>query len=155
MKLCEGEWRDAVKEMIRQFEGSNRGLVTQLLAARHGRPVIISNELEYASQSEGRIAMELEARKVLFFPLAVGVRADTGEGWQDHRQVDFLICKDGVWGILEVAYHPNRYEQDSEKMAWFERAGILCIEHRTAESCYDTPAAVVDGFLAILAQHKH
>ncbi|HWG43785.1 MAG TPA: hypothetical protein VN688_13495 [Gemmataceae bacterium] len=156
MKLVEAKdgWRDAVKEMILKYKGSNQGFVTQLLAARNGRPVITYNELKYASQSEVKIAIELETRKVLFFPLAVGVRADTGEAWQDHREVDFLICHDGVWGILEIAYHPNRFEQDAEKMAWFKKAGILCIEHRTAEKCYNDPIAVIDEFLVILAKHK-
>jgi len=156
MKLVDTEdgWRDTVREMISNYKGSNQGLVTQLLAARNGRPVITYNELKYASQAEVKIAMELEARKVLFFPLAVAVRADTGEAWQDHREVDFLICHDGFWGILEIAYHPNRFEQDAEKMAWFKKAGILCIEHRTSEKCYNNPATVVNEFLAILAKHK-
>jgi hypothetical protein len=156
MKLADSEsgWREIVRDMIVNYKGSNQGMLTQILAARNGRPTFAYNELRYASQAEIKIAMELEARKVLFFPLAVGVRADTGEPWQDHREVDFLVCLDGVWGILEVAYHPDRYEKDSEKAAWFKRSGILCIEHRTAEACYNTPAQVVSDFLAILAKHK-
>ncbi len=156
MKLLDvdGEWRDAIKEMIRNFKGSNQGYISQLMAAKNGRAAITYNELKYASKAEVKIAMELEARKTMFFPLAVAVRAETGNVWQDHREVDFLICDDGVWGILEVAYHPDRFEQDAEKMAWFKRAGILCIEHRTAERCFNAPGAVVDEFLAILARHK-
>jgi very-short-patch-repair endonuclease len=73
---------------------------------------------------------------------------------QDHREPDFLVCKDGVWGILEVSYHPDRFEKDQEKDTWFKKAGILCIQHYTAERCYNNPADVVDEFLGILAQHK-
>jgi hypothetical protein len=98
--------------------------------------------------------MELEARKILFFPLAVAVRAETGQNWQDHREVDFLICHDGVWGILEVACHPNRFEQDAQKMGWFKQSGILCIEHVTAERCHQDAKGVLTQFLAVLAKHK-
>ena len=116
---CRGELAGSRKGHDCELQRLNQSLVTQILAARNGRPTFTYNELRYASQSEIKIAMELEARRVLFFPLAVGVRAETGEPWKDHREVDFLICYEGVWGILEVAYHPDRYEQDSEKAIWF------------------------------------
>jgi hypothetical protein len=156
MKLSEvdEDWRNMVREMILTFKGTNQALVSEIMAAKKGRPLLTYNELRYASKSEIKIAMELEARKVLFFPLAIAVRADTGEPWKDHREADFLICHDGVWGILEVSYHSDRYEKDSEKTVWFKRAGILCVEHRTAERCYEKPAEVVEEFLQILARHK-
>jgi hypothetical protein len=47
--------------------------------------------------------LERAVRKdVLFFPLPLAVRADTGIMYKDHREVDFLVCVDGTWGILEV-----------------------------------------------------
>jgi very-short-patch-repair endonuclease len=52
-----------------------------------------------------------------------------------------------------VAYHPNRYEQDSEKDFWMKKAGILCIQHYTAERCYKETAQVVDEFLSVLQKH--
>jgi hypothetical protein len=157
MKLSEvdGDWKNTVRSMILNFKGSNQALVTEMCAAREGRPVHVYNELRYASKAEIKIAMELEARKVLFFPLAVGVKAETGVPWKDHREADFLICYNGVWGMLEVAWHPpERYEKDAEKALWFKKAGILCVEHRTAEACYNDPAQVVEDFLDILAKHK-
>ena len=140
--------------LITQFKGSNQGLVSELMAARDGRPVHTWNELKYASASEIRIAQELEKRKVLFFPLAVAVRAETGMNWQDHREVDFLICHKGAWGILEVSYHPDRYERDAEKDVWFKRSGILCIQHYTAERCYNDSKGVIDEFMEILRQYE-
>jgi hypothetical protein len=110
--------------------------------------------MKFASQSEIRIAQELECKSVLFFPLPLAVRNETGQCYKDHREVDFLVCVDGTFGILEVAYHPNRYEQDQEKDVWFKKSGILCIQHYTAEMCYNQSSAVVDEFLSILAQHK-
>jgi len=147
-------WNMEMKSRISQFKGSNQGLVSQLIASRDGRPVHTWNELRYASASEITIAQELEKRKILFFPLAVAVRAETGQSWKDHREVDFLICNNGAWGILEVAYHPDRYEKDSEKDHWFKKSGILCIQHYTAERCYKESPKVVDEFLGILKQYE-
>jgi hypothetical protein len=110
--------------------------------------------MKLASQSEIRIAQELESRKVLFFPLPLAVRAETGNFYEDPREVDFLICQDGTWGNLEVSFHPDRYEKDSEKDSWFKKSGILCIQHYSAERCYNSPSNVVEEFLAILAKHK-
>jgi hypothetical protein len=44
--------------------------------------------------------------------------------------------------------------KDKEKDAWLKKSGILCIEHFTAESCYNTPKAVVAEFLEHLAKYK-
>lgn len=146
-------WESQIKTMITQSKGSNQSLVSDLLSIREGRPLHVWNELRYASKSEIRVAQEFEKRKVMFFPLAVAVRADTGENWIDHREVDFLVCDNGKFGILEVAYHPGRYEKDSEKNHWFKHSGILCIENFTAERCYNEAEAVVTEFLAILRKH--
>lgn len=145
-------WEKIARSLIANAKGANQAMVSDL--ASDGRPLHRWNELRYASASEIRIAQELEKRKVLFFPLAVAVRAETGKNWQDHREVDFLICDNGAWGILEVAYHPNRYEQDAEKDLWFKKSGILCIQHFTAERCYNESPKVVTEFLSVLAQHK-
>lgn len=147
-------WSEEMKRFITQYKGTNQALVTELMAAKHGRPVNTWNELKYASASEMRIALELERRQVLFFPLAVAVRAETGRNWQNHREVDFLVCQNGAWGILEVSYHPGRYEEDSEKDVWFKRSGLLCIQHFTAERCYRQPAKVLDEFFQILEQYE-
>ena len=55
-----------------------------------------------------------------------------------------MICRNGAWGILEVAYHPDRYEKDSEKDYWLKKEGILCVQHYTAERCYKESEKVVD-----------
>jgi hypothetical protein len=147
-------WNAEMKSLIQQYKGSNQGLVSELLAARNGRPVHTWNELKYASASEIRIAQELEERQVLFFPLAVAVRADTGTNWQDHREVDFLVCQNGAWGILEVSYHPDRFEKDAEKDVWFKKSGVLCIQHYTSERCFQDSVNVVEEFLNILRKYE-
>lgn len=150
----EENWKELARTLIINRKGSNQALVSEICAAREGRPLHTWNELRYASASEVRVAQELEKRQILFFPLAIAVRAETGQNWKDHREVDFLVCHNGTWGILEVAYHPDRYEKDSEKDYWLKKSGILCIQHYTAERCYNETAQVVDEFLNILKQHE-
>jgi hypothetical protein len=151
----EENWQEKVKEMIVNTKNSNQGVVTEKVFTREKKSVYLYNEMKFGSQAEIRIAQELEARKVLFFPLPLAIRQDTNVFWQDHKEPDFLICNDGVWGILEVSHHSSeRYEKDVEKDAWFKQSGILCIEHRTADQCRRQPSEVVDGFLTILAKHK-
>ncbi|HEX8325153.1 MAG TPA: hypothetical protein VF595_14720 [Tepidisphaeraceae bacterium] len=156
LKLVEVEkdWQAVARELIINFKGNNQGAVSKLMAERNSRQMIIYNEAQYASRSEVRIAQELERRGVLFFPLAMAIRAETGENWKDHREADFLVCDDGIWGVLEVCYHPDRYEQDKEKDAWWKQSGILCIEHYTAERCFNESARIVTEFLTILSKHR-
>ncbi len=153
----EDGWKDTLRELIANSSGvRNQGLITELMFAREKKEPIMYNGLKFASMSEVRIAQEFEQRKVLFFPLTVGVRAETGQQYKDHREVDFLVCHSGVWGILEVsgAGHNGRFAADAEKDSWFKRSGILCIEHRTAEQCYNNSKKVVDDFLNVLAQYR-
>ena len=133
-----------------------RGAITEIVFAREKKDPILYNGLKFASQTEVRIAQELILRKVLFFPLAVGVRAETGQQYKDQREVDFLICDNGIWGILEISgpSHNGRLADDAEKDSWLKKSGILCIEHRTAEQCYANPKKVTDEFLSVLAKHK-
>jgi hypothetical protein len=150
----EDDWRAVVKDLMVNAKEGNQGLVSEKAFTRHKRQVLTYNEMKFASQAEIRIAQEFERRKVLFFPLPLAVRHETGVLHKDHREVDFLVCQAGAWGVLEVAYHPDRYERDTEKDAWLKKSGLLCIQHYTAERCYEHPAQVVEEFLSILAQHK-
>lgn len=151
----EDGWQNIVKSLIANSGDPNQGIVTEKVFSRRQKQPHIYNEMKFASKSEIRIAQELEARKVLFFPLPLAVRAETGAFYKDHREVDFLVCHDGLWGILEVSSHPSdRYEKDSEKDVWFKKSGILCIQHYTAEKCYQESAEVVTEFLSILAKYK-
>lgn len=150
----EKDWEKVVRDLIANSDHPNQGIITEKAFLKRGKEPLTYNEMKFASQSEIRIAQELEAKSILFFPLPLAVRAETGNFYSDHREVDFLICKDGTWGILEVSYHPNRFEQDSEKDSWFKKSGILCIQHYSAERCYQFPSEVVNEFLSILYQHK-
>ena len=150
----EEDWRAIVRNLIVNANDPNQGVITEKVFKRDQKQPLVYNEMKFGSQAEIRIAQELEQRAVLFFPLPLAVRSETGTLYKDHREVDFLICDEGVWGILEVAYHPNRFEQDSEKDMWFKRSGVLYVEHYTAERCYKQSEKVVAEFLEVLAKHK-
>lgn len=150
----EENWQKAIKYLIANSKDLNQALITEKVFARNDKKPFIYNEIKFASKSEIRIAQELESIGVLFFPLPLAVRYETERIYEDHREVDFLVCLDGTWGILEVSYHPDRFEQDKEKDAWFKKSGILCVEHYSAERCYNQPKAVIGEFLSILSKHK-
>jgi hypothetical protein len=152
--VVEEGWKDVIRNLIVNSSHPNQGVITEVAFLKRNQQPLLYNEMKFGSQSEIRIAQELERRKVLFFPLPLAVRSETGRRYQDHREVDFLVCHNGVWGILEVAYHEHRYEKDSEKAGWFKKSGILCVEFFTAERCYNLPSTVVDEFLDILSKHK-
>jgi hypothetical protein len=150
----EEDWKEEMRRLISSAPGSNQGVVTEKEYGREGKDTVTYNEMTFASKSEVRVAQEFETREVLFFPLPLGIRTETGTRWKDHKEPDFLVCQDGTWGVLEVAYHPDRYEQDAEKAKWYKEAGILCVEYFTAERCYNEPEAVVDDFLNVLSKHR-
>jgi hypothetical protein len=157
MKLLDVEygWENIMRELIANYKNSNQASITELMFKRDHKETYLYNIMKFASQSEIRIAQALEARQVLFFPLPLAVRYDTGKKYQDYREPDFLICNKGVFGIIEVSYHPDRFEKDAEKDIWFKKSGILCIQHYTAEKCYKEPDKVVNEFLEILSKYKN
>ena len=66
---------------------------------------ILHDHLYFRSQTEIRIYDVMKKKPVLFFANATAVLGGKGE----RREPDFLVCKDGKWGILEVMgepYHP-------------------------------------------------
>lgn len=98
----EEDWRDIVRSLIVNAKDPNQGIVTEKVFSRAQKQPLVYNEMKFGSQSEIRVAQEFEQREVLFFPLPLAVRSETGKLYRDHREVDFLVCDDGVWGILEV-----------------------------------------------------
>lgn len=155
LKEVEPDWVEVVKAQIAQAKATNQGLVTSTVFGRRGQDPVMYGELRFGSKTEVRIAQELESRKVMFFPLAVAVKAETGVYHKDHREVDFLVIQAGVVGILEVAgpNHNGRQVADIEKDEWFQSAGIICLKAYPAELCWADPSGVVDAFLKYLALH--
>jgi hypothetical protein len=114
----------------------------------------IWNRLRFRSATEIKIAEALDKAKVLFFPLSrARLNGPTG---RVNREPDFLVCKDGKWGILEVdgePYHPpQRTVHDHERDRLFQQHGIRLVQHYDSTDCYVTPDKVVGEFLALLAR---
>jgi hypothetical protein len=142
----DADWRNELLEIAR-----GRGVHNQAVELQHGR---IWSGLRFRSESETRVARELDKAGVMFLPNCKA-RVSAPEG-RKNREPDFLVCYDGKWGILEVdgePFHPpTRTVQDHERDRLFRAHGIKVVEHFDAGQCYSDPAAVVDRFLKILAQ---
>jgi hypothetical protein len=83
MQVEEG-WQDVIRRLIVQSQDPNQGAITEKAFSGKGKQPYLYNEMKFGSKSEIRIAQELEARGVLFFPLPLAVRAETGNRYQDH-----------------------------------------------------------------------
>jgi hypothetical protein len=110
------------------------------------------NNLRFRSESERRVAIELDRAGVLFLPNCMG-RLSAPAG-RKNLECDFLVCQDGKWGILEVdgePWHPaSRAAQDHERDRLFKAYGILVIERFNAGECFENAEGVVQQFLSIL-----
>src|SRR5690349_1625840 len=79
MKLVEVKpgWKEVIRDIIINFKDPNQGVISEKMALKRGNKPLFYNEMKFASQSEIRIAQQLEVNKVLFFPLPLAVRNDT------------------------------------------------------------------------------
>ena len=113
------------------------------------------NNMRFASASEVKIAQALDEAGVMFFPSSK-TRLNGPDG-RENRVPDFLVCKDGKWGILEVdgePFHPpSRTVHDHARDELFHLHGIRVVRHYDANECYNTPKAVVANFISLLEKH--
>lgn len=107
--------------------------------------------LRFRSQTEVRIAEELDRRGATFFPLCMARL--NGQNGRVTMEPDFLVCNGGKWGILEVdgePYHPaERAAVEHERDRLFRRQGIT-VERYDATRCYNETKSVVEDFLRLL-----
>jgi uncharacterized protein YjbI with pentapeptide repeats len=120
------------------------------------------NRLRFRSEAEVKIAKVLDEMGVMFFPNAWG-RVMSEEG-MINREVDFLICWRGKWGILEcdneIMHLVNSLKKgklpsaarDHNRDKDFNRHGQWFIKRFTEEECKKNPHKVVSQFLDML--HK-
>lgn len=109
--------------------------------------------LSFRSKSELKIAKELDRTGALFLSdCKIRLKSETH---RQSREVDFLICHEGKWGILEVdgPHHANSAEADSWRDDRFLEHGIR-VSRFPASACYQTPGEVVTAFLAQLDGHS-
>jgi hypothetical protein len=104
--------------------------------------------LSFSSVSEVKIAQALDRVGVLFFPNCRG-RLNTTEG-RRNRECDFLVCYEGIWGILEVdgePFHPaSRAAEDHKRDGFFLDHGVW-VHRFDSNECFKYPDDVVQRFL--------
>jgi len=116
--------------------------------------VVLWNNLRFRSKTEAVIAQALDRAVVAFWP---NCRSRVGFG--KHRrniEADFLVLKDGRFGILEIdgePWHPpeRRAEEQMRDRLW-NRHGVRVVQHYDASRAYEQPDGVVADFLEILAR---
>jgi hypothetical protein len=151
-------WLDVLVVRI-ELVPADPPLRADLLELMHGKTVhnqavsarqsIIWQGLRFCSETERRVARALDAAGVLFLPNCMARLNGRGRDERVLREPDFLICRSGRWGILEVdgeAFHPSA-AQDHDRDALFYHSGVKCIRHYSATRCYEDAPGVVEDFL--------
>lgn len=105
---------------------------------------------------EVAIAKALEKAGVMYLPGAM-IRV----GLPNNQQTffpDFLICYNGMWGILEVdgqKFHTGTATQDYDRMRkLLSTPGISFFDRYTAKKCIEAPDTVVREFLQALGSRR-
>lgn len=113
------EWRAELVEMA-------RGILVHNQAATAEKYRLWQN-LRFRSQSEIRIAQELDKTGAIFFPNCMA-RISTASR-RINLEPDFVVCKAGKWGVLEVdgePFHPpERTAQEHERDRLFRVQGVM------------------------------
>ena len=126
----------------------NRGILMQANDTYKTIPIqrkkIMWQNLSFSSVSEVKIAQALDRSGVLFFPNCRG-RLTTTEG-RRNRESDFLVCYEGIWGILEVdgePFHPaSRAAEDHKRDGFFLDHGVW-VHRFDSNECFNCPDDVV------------
>ncbi len=105
--------------------------------------------LIFRSESEIKIAKTLDHRGIFFIPPA-RVRLNRGRDERMTRELDFVICHEGKWGILEVDGPFHEAKADAARDKLLRAHGIASIQRFPSLRCFQEPNAVIDEFLRAL-----
>lgn len=158
-----------LKNRIDFFETQIENLIEQQVQKRlvtnqgiTAKKSLTWNRLRFRSDAEREVAKVLDEMGIMFFPNASG-RIMSEDGMTT-REVDFLICWRGKWGILEcdneIMHLVNSIKKgklpsaasDHNRDNDFNRHGQWFIKRFTEEECKKNPRKVVQQFLDML--HK-
>ena len=146
-KAFDENWRTEMLEMIEGKRPLNQGNPIK------DAPRFEWEHLYFRSPAEVAIAKELDNYKTFFLPNCMGrLNLETSRA---NREVDFLVCFAGKWGILEVngdTYHTSA-AKDHERAALFRKYGIRVFSFYEATRCLKDPNGVVVEFLRDLKQN--
>jgi hypothetical protein len=124
----------------------------QTIGMYKGHKVYSWRNLRFSSKSEIAIARALEKVDAFFIPNAHARLS----GAYVNRELDFVVCYQGGWGVLEVdgIHHRESLsatEYDAERDHILHKHGVRTIMRVTAARCHEEPQSVVREFLALLA----
>jgi uncharacterized protein YjbI with pentapeptide repeats len=144
LSLLETQFENLVSKEVQRKFLANQGIKAKNKLTWEG--------LRFRSEPERKIAQVLDEMGILFFPLPSG-RVMAEEGMVT-REVDFLICSKGIWGILECdgeMWHTSA-AKDHKRDNDFKRHGLWFIQRFIDKECKKNPHKVVRQFLDML--HK-
>jgi uncharacterized protein YjbI with pentapeptide repeats/very-short-patch-repair endonuclease len=158
------ELKEKLSILETQFEKLVERDVERRLIANQGikaRKLLTWKGMRFRSNPEREMAKVFDEMGVMFFPLPSG-RVMTENGMTT-REVDFLVCSRGKWGILEcdgISHILNSIKKgqmpsaalDHKRDNDFNRHGQWFIKRFTDDECKASPQKVVRQFLDML--HK-
>lgn len=105
----------------------------------------MSDGVMFRSQAEVKLYQPFKKSEVLFFPLPLGI---VGKEFKNKKEPDYLVCKKGVWGILEIVddHTHASVERDAERIRWFQNHKVP-IRPYSYRQCMEEPEVVVADFL--------
>jgi hypothetical protein len=155
-------WRSELLELLRGGTVSNQGSSDDENVRSGGvgnqattaRPVWTYQYMRFRSPYEVELAKAFDQLPgVLYFPGCKGRM--TGPHGRENREPDFLVCKDGKWGILEVdggIHTTSTKASEDERDRIFKKHGVKVVEHYDNGRVASQPDAVVKEFLSLLAK---
>ena len=140
-------WRAELQEIAH-----GRGVHNQGVEIPGRSTVTWKGNIKFRSESERRIAIALDATGVLFLPNCL-TRLSAGDS-RITKESDFLVCRDGKWGILEVdgPFHP-RAALDHSRDRLFQAYRVRVIQRYDWQECLNDAPGVVQQFLTLLEKN--
>lgn len=137
-------WRAELQEIAH-----GRGVHNQGVEIPGRSTVTWQGNIKFRSESERRIAIALDAMGVLFLPNCLA-RLNAGDS-RITKESDFLVCRDGKWGILEVdgPFHPHA-ALDHSRDRLFQAYRVRVIQRYDWQECLNDAPGVVQQFLTLL-----
>jgi hypothetical protein len=119
-------WRIEFEEIVKGKSINNQGI-----EFARGKRLPWKN-MFFRSHNEIKVAEALDKCDVLFLPNCMA-RLGSEQGGRVNREADFIVCRNGNWGIIEVdsdfSHPPSRTVDDHKRDRLFKQYGISVVEH--------------------------
>lgn len=160
--VLERERVDSIKYIVRRLDRTLDRLQRDVRRTERSNPPIKRDQprdetyrsiqwkgMMFRSNTELRIAKALDNEGAFFFP-PTKARLNIGKS-RESREIDFLVFKDGRYGVLEVdgPYHSAALDRERDDL--LRKHGFDFILRFDSERCYHDPQGVAREFLAKLS----